>query len=173
MLLTATVLRVRPHREHDRLYTLYTKEHGKLTVLGVGTAKVTSKLAGHLGPLMVSELSIVPARGWDKLTGAELLERFGVIPGSLPRLGVAAYLLELTDALTKENHPDLKLWELLIHCLRSLERAEVPEQVRSRFEERILPILGERPPLAAHLSVELKSARWLSWARGGKVAPVS
>lgn len=167
MLLTATVLRVRPHREHDRLYTLYTKERGKLTVLGVGTVKITSKLAGHLGPFVISSLSTVSARAWEKLTGAEILECFGNIACSLPAFSAGWYLLELVDALTKENHPDEKLWELLCFSLRSLHQGAHPKNIACDFETRVLAILGERPPLLEHVGRELKSFRFFSAASPG------
>ncbi len=159
MLLTSTVLRVRPHREHDRLYTIYTKERGKLTVLGVGHAKITSKLAGHLGPFVISELSVVPGRVWDKLTAAEALQSLGGFAQSLQAVGSGFYILELVDALTRENQPNELLWELLLHSLAALGSGENPSATVSDFEARVLPTLGEHPPLLEHINRELKSAR--------------
>ncbi len=162
MSLTATVLRVRPHREHDKLYTVYTKERGKLTVLGIGTAKITSKLAGHLGYFFVSEVRTVPARVWEKLTGAEIIENFSSLHQASATLGMGFYILELVDVLTKENHPDPALWDLLIAALRSLHVGDDPKDVRSRFEHEVVVALGEQPPLLEHINRELKSLRWLA-----------
>jgi DNA repair protein RecO (recombination protein O) len=165
MFLTSTVLRLRPHRENDKLFTAYTRERGKLTLLGGGMAKITSKLAGHLGPLIISELRTVPGRMWEKITGAEGIETFPRIASSLPRVGSAFSILELVDALTKENHPDPKLWELLIASLRDCNDGGDPQRIQSSFAARALAILGERPPLEAHVTAPLTSPRWAQWAQ--------
>lgn len=166
MLLTATVLRVRPHREHDRLYTIYTKERGKLTILGAGTQKITSKLAGHLGPFVVSQIDLVSARSWEKLIHAEVLEVFSRLTEQLQYLGTASYLLELVDALTKENHPDIPLWDLLIAALFALNTGTDVARIRDTFVNDFLAVLGYQPPLQQHLLQPLKTSQWLAAAKG-------
>ncbi len=161
MLLTSTVLRMKPHREHDRLYTVYTRERGKLSVLGVGHAKITSKLAGHLGQFVISELAIVPGRVWDKIIAAETLERFDDISGKLSRIGSALSLLELVDALTRENHPDQGLWDLLINAMRQVSIGRDSGIIREKFEHEALSILGFRSPLEDHLTQKLNVPEWL------------
>ena len=73
------VLKYYPYRDFDRIFTIYTKEHGKIDVIGKGTGKLLSKLAGHLEPYTVSKLMVADGRRWDVLTQSITLDAFSTL----------------------------------------------------------------------------------------------
>ena len=118
---TGFVLSVRPWREGDRLYTLFTEASGKIEAVAAGSRKVSSKLSPHLAPF--SEVQFMLARGKqrDRLASANLLESYLKPPYNLPIMSLASTLLEVADALTRVGEPEQRLIELLRQSLKELK----------------------------------------------------
>ncbi len=138
----AITLRIRPFREYDRMITLYTKDYGKLVVVGRGMQKVRSKLAGHLREGMLSSVTFVHGKRFDTITAAQIEQSFPTIRNNLQRLAVASALLEHYDRWMKEDFTDLPAWELLVDSLMALEAGVPPMVVRWAFPLRSLSLLG-------------------------------
>lgn len=107
-------------REHDRIFTLYTKEFGKKIVLAQGVRKITSKLCGNLE--LLSSVSLVLARGrsLDRITGVEMLDRFLPVKEQLGKCSAACYFLEVFNHLVKDGQQDSGLFELMCDFFNSL-----------------------------------------------------
>ncbi|MGK2848611.1 MAG: DNA repair protein RecO [Minisyncoccota bacterium] len=73
----AIVLKKKEVGETDRLYTLYTKEQGKIQVAAKGVRKQDAKLAGQLETLMQGLVIVVKGRGAGRIAGA-VAERSGI-----------------------------------------------------------------------------------------------
>jgi DNA repair protein RecO (recombination protein O) len=56
------VLRRETWRDAARLYTVYTREAGKLLAIGRGTRKALSKLGAHLEPYTLVDLHLARGR---------------------------------------------------------------------------------------------------------------
>ncbi|MEA2113605.1 MAG: recombination protein O N-terminal domain-containing protein, partial [Patescibacteria group bacterium] len=54
--------------DYDRLFTVYTKNFGKILIKGKSVRKNQSKLRGHLELFLRSHLMIAPGRGFDIIT---------------------------------------------------------------------------------------------------------
>ena len=63
-------------RECDSLITVYGKNNGKLDLVARGTAKITSKLAGHLEPISLSNLMIINGKKFNYIGGAVCVNSF-------------------------------------------------------------------------------------------------
>ncbi|MBI2098873.1 DNA repair protein RecO [Candidatus Uhrbacteria bacterium] len=114
------VLRRRDVREADRLYTIYTREHGKIEAIARGGRKMASKLSPHLETFATVDLLIARGRLWDHVAGAECALRFGEISSRYLPTVAACYGLEAIDVFTKHGARDLGLWNLLLEYLRAL-----------------------------------------------------
>lgn len=103
------ILNVKPWREGDRLYTIFTDTFGKVEAVAAGSRKVSSKLSPHLAPF--SEINLMVARGRqrDRLASANLLQTYLKPPFELSTVVLGSALLEVADALTRlgENEPGL------------------------------------------------------------------
>lgn len=114
------VLRRRDVREADRLYTIFTKNHGKIEALTRGSRKITSKLSPHLESFATVDLLIARGRFWDHVAGVEAVERFPNISSRFLTTWAAFYAFELTDTLTKPGARDYGLWNLFLEYLRAV-----------------------------------------------------
>lgn len=112
-IITGFVLASRDHKEHDRFYTLYTRERGKVSLMGKGTRKFQSKLAAHMTPF--TELTVMAAHGklWLKLASVERGMDFGRIREDLQLLGLGLGLNELMHRAIGESEPDEGLYNFL------------------------------------------------------------
>lgn len=119
------VLRRRDVREADRLYTIFTKNHGKIEALTRGSRNLTSKLSPHLESFATVDLLIARGRFWDHVAGVEAVERFSNIGSKFLTTWAAFYAFELTDTLIKPGARDYGLWNLFLEYLRVLN--ELPD----------------------------------------------
>jgi len=72
----ALVLHKRVLKNADRLYILYTPEHGKVEAKVRSAAKSSSKLAGHLEPFCISAVMIARGESLETIAGAYLQKSF-------------------------------------------------------------------------------------------------
>ncbi len=70
----AFVIHSIPFKEADRIYTLFSREFGKISARGRGVRKTTSKLGPHLLPLLPCTIEVVAGKEWYTITGAQAHE---------------------------------------------------------------------------------------------------
>lgn len=123
------ILNVKPWREGDRLYTIFTDSAGKVEAVASGSRKVSSKLSPHLSPF--SEISLMIARGRqrDRLASANLQQVYLKPPFNLPSMVLASALLEVADALMRLGEREPRLINLLRDCFARLR--ELPSDEAS------------------------------------------
>ncbi len=93
---TAVVLSTLDYADADRLVTLFTRSHGKLTAFAVGARKSKRRFAGALQPFTLLRAQLVERRGDTfRLDAADIQETFHRIREDLPRIARALYCLEL------------------------------------------------------------------------------
>jgi DNA repair protein RecO (recombination protein O) len=147
----AIVLNKSDVREHDRLFSLYTKNLGKVRVLAKGVRRIKSKMAGHLEPFGFLAVKIVNGRGASQISNVETLERYQNIVKNLELIKLAAANLNLVDVLVKEGSCDLGILKLLESILsasddpnKSLEEKKFLSAI---FQWQLVSHLGHRPEL--------------------------
>lgn len=96
--------------ETDKIISLYTKTHGKITLMARGIRKLTSKRAGSLDLFNQIKFHAVSGRGeMDTLTEVQLMSDHMNWKKHLGRVNVAYQLCELIDKLTadRQSHPEI------------------------------------------------------------------
>ncbi len=147
----ALVLKKQPYREKDSLVSIYSEDYGKLTLLARGTASQSSKLAGHLDPLNLIKVMIIPGKGFDYIGSALVEEPFFNIRSDLNRLFYAGSLLSRLDRYSREGDSDQEIFNLSVSCLSLLSASneilakENGELVLAFFILRLLGRLGYKP----------------------------
>jgi len=134
------VLARRDVRERDRLYTLYTRERGRVEALAKSARKIESKLVGAMESFGVVDALIARGKVIDRLAGAELVEWFLEIGKDAERLDCARGALALIENLTRPDIHDDRIFTLLASYFRGLNTGE-PPQFRE-FAARLLTFLG-------------------------------
>ena len=145
------VLHYNQYREHDRVYTIYTKDFGKVALLARGSNKIKSKLAGHLEPCIFSSLMIASGKGFDILAQARTIDSFVDIRENYDSFSLTAILLEAMDKLTHDEEEDPELYELLLESLASIRTMATPAEHLDHFIPHtllhLLIHLGHAPDL--------------------------
>ena len=138
-------MRARSLGEADKIYTLFTRERGKLDAVGKGVRRAQSRLGGRLEFGSESALSMHRGRSLDVVTGADLVRsRFAAL--AAPGAYAAAHLVvELIDAFCEPDHAEPEIYALLGGALDAIGKAPDPAAIVPRFELRLLGALGLAP----------------------------
>jgi DNA repair protein RecO (recombination protein O) len=149
---SASVLYNSPFREYDKLVTLYSETHGKITALARGTLKIKSKLAGHLEPLVHSSLMIAHGRTFDIIAQSCAENIFSAIRWNFLKTVTAHVALEAVNACTHEGLEDELIFNHLHSFLLALEHTELNEsgmarQMAGMFLYKLLKLLGHEPSI--------------------------
>ncbi len=110
--------------EADRLFTIFTKDFGKLELLARAERKIKSKLRAGLELFYLSEIEFIQGKAYKTLTDAILIDKFGNLRKSLKPLAIASKISEVLDRLVKGQELDKKLWHLLKETFEKLNDQE-------------------------------------------------
>ena len=116
----AIVLGIMQYRDFDRIYTVYTREFGKLTLLARGANKIKSKLAGHIEIGVHSSIMFASGKGFDILAQARSLDSFACARMDAQKLTALCALVEIVDKLTETRNEDEAVFQLLYCALHKL-----------------------------------------------------
>jgi len=115
--------------EDSRLFTVYTKDFGKLKILGRAIRRIRSKLKSGAENFCLSEIEFIQGKSHKTLTDAVLLDNFSVIRKDLKKLKIVHQSTELLDEFIKK-YPELK-------SLVKIERKEIISKIRSLLSDFI------------------------------------
>ena len=154
------VLSRRDHKEVDRWYSVFTKEHGKIDFLARGGHKPLAKLTPHLEAIAEVELLLVNGRYYETVAGVDRTRSFSKIYKDLNRLTLAQNAFHLVHMGTRPYEVDEVLYDVLIQWLNFLESLPEISQERSAyllgaFTMKLIAIFGYRPEL--HRCLQCKS----------------
>jgi len=125
--------------EADRILTIYTKDFGKIKVVGKGVRKIKSKLAGNLELFCLDDLMIAEGKSLDIICGAVTEKCFFNLRNDLKATHTAYYLADVIDKLSDENEPHQEVYNLLDNLLEEIngENAEILTVFRSKISKRV------------------------------------
>lgn len=136
------ILKKSNRSEADRVFTLFTKDLGKITAIGKGVRRLGSKKRGHLEVFSKIKVSISQSGDFYYISEATTLDNYIANKRSLNKVSLGYYFLELVDKLTQLNEADLKLYSLLEKYLSLLSDFENLKKLRSSFVKDVLIALG-------------------------------
>ncbi|MBU1146336.1 DNA repair protein RecO [Patescibacteria group bacterium] len=151
-LVKGIILRKQDYRESDRLFVIYTDEFGKISAVAKGVRKIKSKMAGHLELFSVINLMVAPGKNYYQIAGADREKNFLNIKNDLGKTVLASFCLEVLDIFTKTDHPDLKIYELLVETLQIFDKEKNKDFLKvyslsKFFVLKLLSLLGWTPEL--------------------------
>lgn len=106
--------------EADQLFTVYTKDFGKLEIVGKAIRKISSKLRSGAEIFYLAEIEFIQAKSHKTLTDATPIDKFKNIRKDLNRLKVAYQVSEALDDLIGGQEPDENIWDLLTEVFKKL-----------------------------------------------------
>jgi DNA repair protein RecO (recombination protein O) len=117
------VLHTRAFRESSLIASLFTKQHGKITVLAKGIRRPKSKLCGTLECFNLDEIIFYKREFKEMytLSDAEVIERFEKIRTHAEKVAAAMVLCEFYNKTLPAEETDTTSFALLLEFLKSLQ----------------------------------------------------
>jgi DNA repair protein RecO (recombination protein O) len=141
---TGVVLKAVNYKDADKIYTIFTREKGKISVLGKGVRKISSKRAGIMDTLNHVQVGLAEMpNGYKVLTEAKNVSSFRKLKESLENSVRGFYLAELIHRVMQEEHQHVEVFDLFLQTLAKLDHHLNNEVSRiNAFEIALLGELG-------------------------------
>jgi len=137
--------------EADQLFTVYTKDFGKLEILGKAIRKISSKLRSGIEIFYLSEIEFIQGKAYKTLTDAILINNFKNLRKNLERLDVAKKIADDLDNFVRGEEPDEKIWQLILETFEKLNNLQLTtynsQLIYYYFFWNFISILGYKPEL--------------------------
>lgn len=157
------IIKRRDVGEADRMITVFTRDHGKLSIKAKGIRRVPSRRSAHVELLNTTILTLYQASRYPILTEATATDTCSDLKEDLQKIGFAYHICELVDGLCPENQEQHQVFFLLKNTLQRLSRcnSELTQQalfVVHEFEVELLTLLGYwHTPQAASKSMDTQA----------------
>ena len=150
----ALVLRKLDYGEADRIFTLLTRDHGKVGAIAKGVRKQSSKLGPSLE--LYGHVDVLLAKGRGELDVVAQVARVPGyrIEGDVERMAHAALIAELAERVCEDRHPIDGVYELAVTSMVELSRETDPRRASAWFLMSALDLLGYAPQLINCASCE-------------------
>src|ERR671923_2219456 len=156
--------------EADKIITILTQGSGKVRGVAKGIRRTQSKFGARLEPLTHVSLLMYRGRSLDIVTQAEIITPFRRIRGNFDLIAAAETMLEAADKVAEEHERNVRLFLLLLHGLRALERRPTDAAaVAEAFLLRLLGLSGFAPSLAGCAVCGTVPVHRFSHSQGGAV----
>ncbi|MBI2033142.1 MAG: DNA repair protein RecO [Candidatus Levybacteria bacterium] len=136
------VIRRRNIGEADRILTIFTKWHGKISIKAAGVRKITSRRASSIELLNHIHASLYKGKGMPVLTEVVTVDDYSSIKNDLKKVGLAYHICEIVDGLCAENQEQRFIFTQLQRILSVLAEGKVNMAQIREFELSILIHLG-------------------------------
>lgn len=142
--INAVVLKAVNIKDSDKIYIFLSRELGKISVLGKGVRKISSRRGGNLDTLNLISAKITEnSAGYKQVNEVKTLNSFRELKKSLELSQLAYYMAEMVYRNVEEGVDSEDLFVLLAYCLNKLsEQKRDPKEVISFFELRFMKALG-------------------------------
>ncbi len=139
--------------EADQLFSIFTKDFGKLEILGRAIRKITSKLRAGTNLFYLSEIEFIQGKTYKTLTDTILIDKFKNLRGDPQKLEIAYKIAEPLNILLGKEERDDKVWNLLSQALQRLDNCKLQiedwklEIIYHYFLWNLFSLLGFKPEL--------------------------
>lgn len=144
------VLRETSIGDYDKIMTVLTAEHGKLSVFARGAKRLKSPLFINSQLFAYSEMSLHKSANTYYLQSADLIENFYHIRDTLEGTALAGYIADVAADIAVENQDQTQLLRLVLNSMHAISVNKKPlAQIKGVFELRAASIAGFMPNLVA------------------------
>jgi len=150
------VLARRNYGEADRILSVYTKNHGRISLIAKGIRRPKSRKRGHLEIFSYIRFQAATGRGLDLMTEAEVIDDFKEIRKNLKKVSLAYYFCEVVGKITHEGETNERLFDLILENLERLKEEKELRNQRLDFILKLLTLLGYWPAGKQLLDIDNK-----------------
>lgn len=158
-------------RETSLIVNFFSRDFGKMSGILKGVRAEPAKFASTIEPF--SHNDIVFYRKTNSplhlVSQCDIKDNFNLIRGSIPKIGVASYMMELTGALMPPEDKNEEVFDFVSACLRELESSDNPDKIMTIFKIKMLTFSGFKPHLDSCVSCgdRINSHSKFSFVLGG------
>jgi len=162
-------------RETSRIATVFTKSRGKMKGVLKGIRTDSRKFGSNIDKFSVNDIVYYEYRRSDLhlISQCDLKQFYFPIRQDYKRNIAANYMIELVDTVMPPEHPNKKVYHLMLDYLSSLESIDDIDRLVHIFQIKILLLSGFRPHIDACVKCHKKvsgRARF-SLRAGGLICP--
>lgn len=147
----AIILKSVDQGEADKVFTVLTRDFGKLNLIGKAVRKMASKLRFGLSRFALLYIEFVPGKINPIIIETAVLKDFSGIKTDFKKMQVGFYICRLLDKFLKENDKDENIWNLAAWAFSKLNNLESSPKILGKFlryfELRLVKFLGHMPEL--------------------------
>jgi DNA repair protein RecO (recombination protein O) len=107
--------------ESDQVFSVFTKDFGRLELKAKAIRKITSKLRSGIDIFYLSEVEFIQGKNNKTLTSAEKIKKFDEIILDFQKMKVACQVMELLDSFIKGQEKDEEIFYLLNDFFENLK----------------------------------------------------
>jgi DNA repair protein RecO (recombination protein O) len=119
------ILKKTDRGEADQVLTIFTKDFGKLEILGKAIRKISSKLRSGAELFCFSEIEFIQGKAYKTLTDAILIEKFKNIKNDLEKIKAAYQITDALDNLVRGQEKDEAIFNLLNESFNKLNDCQL------------------------------------------------
>ncbi|MCX6759803.1 MAG: DNA repair protein RecO [Candidatus Nealsonbacteria bacterium] len=116
-------------READQLFSFFSRDFGKVEILGRAVRKIRSKLRAGVDLIYFSELEFIQGKAYKTLTDSSVIEKFKNIRSDLNKLEIAHRICETSDTLIRGQEKDDGIYNLLDETLKRLNNGVLNQEL--------------------------------------------
>jgi len=136
--------------EADKIVTVLTKNHGKITVYAKSSRRPRSKLIAGTQLFCYSDMVLFKGKDMYSINSCDVIEPFYTIRNDVVKLTYAAHMSDILIDTIQEEQPSGKALQLFLNSLYMLANTEKsPALISHIFELRLLKILGYAPRVSS------------------------
>jgi len=172
----AFVFKKEDRQEADRIFTLFTRDFGRVEVTARAIRRLASKLRSGIEIFSLSEIEFIQSNYRNTLTDAIKIGKLPDIPLVPEKIEIANKVSAIVDNFIGGQETDQKIWDLLVDFFQKLNDCRFPNTnyhvVYFYFFWNFIAVLGYGPQLlqCAHCSQALNPANlYFSNKEGGVI----
>jgi len=143
--------------DNDRIFTIFTKEHGKITAMSKGIRSHKHKDFAALQPFCFSELVLDDTKGLYYISSANIKENFYNLRTMVEKTALAAYFTDLVSFISDEIIYNTDFFSFILNSLFLISNAESRTKdissellrLKTIFETKCVCVSGYMPDLSA------------------------
>jgi DNA repair protein RecO (recombination protein O) len=141
----AVILKATNFRDSDKIFSLFTKNRGKIVASAKGVRKISSRRGGNLDTLNYVHVGISEgnSKNYKIITEVKTINSFMHLKASLENSVKGFYIVELVYKLLAEGQKNIDVFNLLTSSLNKLDKHLNNEVSRvNAFEIKLMDYLG-------------------------------
>ncbi len=144
------VIRETPVGEFDKMLTVLTAEHGKISVFARGAKRMKSPYFVSTHMFCYSEFVLRKTTDIFYINDCSLIEGFFNLRATLEGSALASYIADVARDISTENTDETKLLRLTLNCLFAIAQGKKPlPLIKAVFELRSVCYAGFLPHLSS------------------------